>query len=47
YAFTHEGALNVDDVLERRTRLAMVPADADAAHPEVEEIAAHVAESTK
>lgn len=39
YAFTHEGALTVDDVLERRTRLALVAEDAERARPEVEEIA--------
>lgn len=39
FAFTHEGALTVDDVLERRTRIGLVPADADRARPAVEEIA--------
>lgn len=41
YAFTHEGALSVADVLERRTRAAMIPADAEAARPAVEEIYEH------
>ncbi|MEJ4100621.1 glycerol-3-phosphate dehydrogenase/oxidase [Corynebacterium mastitidis] len=42
YAFTHEGALTVEDVLERRTRAAMIPEDAQAMRPEVEEIRDHV-----
>ncbi|GAA4840320.1 glycerol-3-phosphate dehydrogenase/oxidase [Kitasatospora terrestris] len=41
YALTHEGALDAADVLERRTRLALVPADADLARPAVEEILGH------
>ncbi|PQM48061.1 Glycerol-3-phosphate dehydrogenase 1 [Mycobacterium talmoniae] len=27
YAVTHEGALGVDDILDRRTRIGLVPAD--------------------
>ena len=38
YALTAEGALNVDDILARRTRIALVPSDADAARPAVTEI---------
>ena len=38
YALTHEGALNADDILERRTRIAMVKSDADAVRDEVQEI---------
>ncbi|KQB84466.1 glycerol-3-phosphate dehydrogenase/oxidase [Corynebacterium oculi] len=45
YAFTHEGALTVEDVLERRTRAAMIPEDAEAARPAVEEIYEHVMRS--
>lgn len=40
FAFTHEGALSVDDVLDRRTRIGLVPADRDRARPAVEQIAA-------
>ncbi|MEW1907405.1 glycerol-3-phosphate dehydrogenase/oxidase [Kitasatospora sp. NPDC085895] len=39
YALTHEGALDTEDVLHRRTRIGLVPADADLARPAVEEIA--------
>jgi glycerol-3-phosphate dehydrogenase len=35
WAARHEGALGVDDVLERRTRLGLVRPDADAARPAV------------
>ncbi|MBB5845500.1 glycerol-3-phosphate dehydrogenase [Mobiluncus mulieris] len=38
YAITHEGALSVEDILERRTRLTMIPAQAEAARGEVTEI---------
>jgi len=38
FAVTHEGALDVDDVLHRRTRIGLVPADADRARAAVEEI---------
>ncbi|MDH6115001.1 glycerol-3-phosphate dehydrogenase [Kitasatospora sp. MAP12-15] len=40
YALTHEGALDTDDILARRTRLSLVPADAERARAAVEEIAA-------
>jgi glycerol-3-phosphate dehydrogenase len=38
YAVTHEGALDASDVLDRRTRIGLVRADADAARSAVEEI---------
>jgi glycerol-3-phosphate dehydrogenase len=38
WAVRHEGALDVADVLERRTRLALVPADAAAAASRVHEL---------
>ncbi|HET8583941.1 MAG TPA: glycerol-3-phosphate dehydrogenase/oxidase [Jatrophihabitans sp.] len=38
YAVTHEGALEVADVLDRRTRVGLVRADADAARDAVAEI---------
>lgn len=38
YAITHEGAMNVDDILARRTRLTMIPEQAAAARAEVTEI---------
>jgi len=42
YAVTHEGALDPSDVLDRRTRIGLVRADADRARPAVTEIlAAH------
>ena len=40
YAVTHEGALDASDVLDRRTRIGLVRADADRARPAVEEILA-------
>jgi glycerol-3-phosphate dehydrogenase len=40
YAVTHEGALDVADVLDRRTRIGLVAADADRARAAVEEILA-------
>ncbi len=40
YAVTHEGALEVSDVLDRRTRIGLVPADADRARAAVAEIVA-------
>ncbi|GAA4544337.1 glycerol-3-phosphate dehydrogenase/oxidase [Amycolatopsis samaneae] len=44
FAVSHEGALDVVDVLDRRTRLGLVPADAARAEPVVAEIvAAHLA----
>lgn len=38
YAFTHEGALDIDDVLDRRTRIGLVPEDRQRALLEVNEI---------
>jgi glycerol-3-phosphate dehydrogenase len=38
FALTNEGALTVDDVLARRTRIDLVPSDADAVRPAVTEI---------
>jgi glycerol-3-phosphate dehydrogenase len=38
YAVTHEGALDAADVLDRRTRIGLVPADANRARAAVEEI---------
>ena len=38
FAVTHEGALDVDDVLHRRTRIGLVAADAERARAAVEEI---------
>lgn len=38
FAVTHESALDVDDVLHRRTRIGLVVADADRARPAVAEI---------
>ncbi|MDT8911208.1 glycerol-3-phosphate dehydrogenase/oxidase [Amycolatopsis sp. PS_44_ISF1] len=40
WAVRHEGALNAEDVLERRTRLSLVPADAAAARDRVRELVA-------
>lgn len=33
FAVTHEGAIDVEDLLERRTRIGLIPADRDAATP--------------
>lgn len=38
WAVRNEGALDVADVLERRTRLALIPGDAEAAAPRVAEL---------
>lgn len=38
FAVTHEGALDADDILHRRTRIGLVRVDADAARPEIEAI---------
>lgn len=38
YAVTHEGALDVSDVLDRRTRIGLVRADADRARAAIEDI---------
>jgi glycerol-3-phosphate dehydrogenase len=40
YAVTHEGALDAADVLDRRTRIGLVAADADRARTAIEEIVA-------
>ncbi|WP_439030892.1 glycerol-3-phosphate dehydrogenase/oxidase [Gordonia terrae] len=42
FALTHEGALDTDDILHRRTRIGLVPRDADAARPDVEKIVGEV-----
>jgi glycerol-3-phosphate dehydrogenase len=38
FALTHEGAFDVDDILHRRTRIGLVPADADRVRAAIEEI---------
>lgn len=38
YAVTHEGAVTVEDILDRRTRIGLVPVDRAAALPVAEEI---------
>ncbi len=38
WAVRHEGALDVEDVLERRTRLGLVSSEAEAARPRVQEL---------
>ncbi|WP_035803293.1 glycerol-3-phosphate dehydrogenase/oxidase [Kitasatospora mediocidica] len=40
YALTHEGALDASDILDRRTRIGLVPADAERARAAVQEIVA-------
>jgi glycerol-3-phosphate dehydrogenase len=40
WAVTHEGALDADDVLDRRTRIGLVPADRAAVHDVVRELVA-------
>lgn len=40
YAVTHEGALSVDDILDRRTRIGLVAADRERALPAAEEMVA-------
>jgi glycerol-3-phosphate dehydrogenase len=42
FAITHEGALDADDILHRRTRIGLVRGDADAARPEIERILGEV-----
>ncbi|WP_232718386.1 glycerol-3-phosphate dehydrogenase/oxidase [Gordonia metallireducens] len=42
FAVTHEGAVDVDDVLHRRTRIGLVQRDADLARPEIEKIVTQV-----
>lgn len=36
FGVTHEGAATAEDLLERRTRIALVPADAELARPMAE-----------
>ncbi|MGW3043554.1 glycerol-3-phosphate dehydrogenase/oxidase [Kitasatospora sp. NPDC001159] len=43
YAVTHEGALDVADVLDRRTRIGLVAEDAERARKAVEEILGEIA----
>ena len=40
YAVTHEGALTVDDILDRRTRIGLVEADRDRVLAVAEELLA-------
>jgi glycerol-3-phosphate dehydrogenase len=40
WAVTHEGALDADDVLDRRTRIGLVPADRAAVHDVIAELVA-------
>ena len=42
HAITHEGALDADDVLDRRTRIGLVPADREKAAPEIAKLLASV-----
>ncbi|MEU8775447.1 glycerol-3-phosphate dehydrogenase/oxidase [Streptomyces sp. NPDC048606] len=42
YTVTHEGALDADDVLHRRTRIGLVDRDARAARPGVEDVLAQL-----
>jgi len=42
HAIKHEGALDVDDILDRRTRIGLVPADREKARPEIEKLLAAV-----
>ena len=42
FALTHEGALDVDDILHRRTRIGLVPEEARRARGAVEAIVAEV-----
>jgi glycerol-3-phosphate dehydrogenase len=43
YAITHEGALNADDIVDRRTRIGLVTADRDRVIGVAEELLAHFA----
>ena len=40
WAVRHEGALDVDDLLDRRTRIGLIPADRAAALPTAQAILA-------
>ncbi len=42
FAVTHEGALDVDDILDRRTRIGLVAADRERAVAAAEEMLATV-----
>jgi len=44
FGVTHEGAADVDDLLDRRTRIGLIPADRDLARPVAERAFALVAE---
>src|SRR5262249_18651540 len=46
WALRHEGALDADDLLDRRTRIGLVPADRAAALPATEAILAAAGLST-
>jgi glycerol-3-phosphate dehydrogenase len=43
YAVTHEGAMTVDDILDRRTRIGLVAADRERAASAAEELLARSA----
>ncbi len=45
FGITHEGAADVDDLLERRTRIGLIPDDADLARPAAERALALAAHS--
>ena len=45
WAVRHEGALDADDVLDRRTRIGLVPADRAAAEPAVTDLVARALQS--
>ncbi|MBB3050383.1 glycerol-3-phosphate dehydrogenase [Prauserella isguenensis] len=47
WAARHEGALDADDVLHRRTRLGLVPAEAEAARPRVADLVARTTEGLR
>lgn len=47
YAVTHEGAMNVDDILDRRTRIGLVPEDREAALAEVTDIVNELSENRR
>ncbi|MEV8321568.1 glycerol-3-phosphate dehydrogenase/oxidase [Kitasatospora sp. NPDC056731] len=47
YAVTHEGALDVADVLDRRTRIGLVAEDAERARKAIEEIVTEVRDGSR
>ncbi|GAA1198858.1 glycerol-3-phosphate dehydrogenase/oxidase [Prauserella alba] len=47
WAARHEGALDADDVLHRRTRLGLVPAEAEAARSRVDDLVARTTEGLR